>query len=200
MTSFDPRKYGAIVAKLLAAPRLAELGPGSPDRRRYDNLKQLNVESLLAPAKVRDADMAAACLAGVWLYFDFLDQSHEISQGIATPTGSFWHGIMHRREPDYDNAKYWFRRVGTHPVFEPLCSAAREIAARLNSTGEGPIPAAGFLATQTQWDAASFVDLCRQAAKDGSTCEPLCREIQHLEWQLLFDDCYRRAVTPGGTP
>ena len=54
-------------------------------------------------------DMAQACLAGLWLYHDFLDESHSISQEIATSTGSFWHGIMHRREPDPSNAKYWFR-------------------------------------------------------------------------------------------
>ena len=53
--------------------------------------------------------MAACCLAGVWLLHDYLDESHTISQRIDTPSGSFWHGIMHRREGDFSNAKYWFR-------------------------------------------------------------------------------------------
>jgi hypothetical protein len=204
MAAFESLRYGPIVADLLSVPRLAELGPGSPDRKRYDRLKQLTPENLVAPETVRDADMAAACLAGLWLYFDFLDESHQISQGIATPSGSYWHGIMHRREPDYDNAKYWFRRVGAHPVHEPLCRAARELAAEGNAAEGSAVagsaaggerdPAAGFLATQSSWDAARFVDLCRHAAKDGASCEPLCRQIQQREWQLLFDDCYRRAV------
>lgn len=194
MTPFDARKYGPIVAELLSVPRLAELGSGSPDRRRDDHLRQMTAESLIAPETVRDADMAAACLAGIWLYFDYLDESHEISQSIPTSSGSYWHGIMHRREPDYDNAKYWFRRVGSHPIFESLCTAAREIAAGVVAAGGQLDPAADFIATQTRWDAARFVDLCRHATQNGSSCEPLCRHIQQREWQLLFDDCYRRAV------
>jgi hypothetical protein len=51
-----------------------------------------------------------------------------------------------------------------------------------------------FLATQEHWDAIRFVDLCRQAAQSGSACEQFCRDVQHAEWQLLFDDCYRQAV------
>ncbi|HPF39004.1 MAG TPA: hypothetical protein P5081_17005 [Phycisphaerae bacterium] len=55
-------------------------------------------------------------VAAVWLYVDELDKSHAISQGIDTPTGAFLHGIMHRREGDYWNSHYWFRRVGRHPA------------------------------------------------------------------------------------
>ena len=73
--------------------------------------------------------MAACCIAGVWLLHDFLDESHTISQGIDTPSGSFWHAIMHRREGDFSNAKYWFRRVGQHPVFDALGQRAAELAA-----------------------------------------------------------------------
>ena len=58
----------------------------------------------------------AEVLAGLWLYVDDLDRSHTISQDIHTPTGSYWHAIMHRREGDFWNAKYWFRKVGNHPV------------------------------------------------------------------------------------
>ncbi len=58
--------------------------------------------------------------AGLWLYVDELDRSHTISQGIEDATGSFWHGIMHRREGDFSNSHYWFNRVGKHPVFTQI--------------------------------------------------------------------------------
>ena len=54
-----------------------------------------------------------AALSGLYLYFCAYDQSHSISQDISSVEGSFWHGIMHRQEPDPGNAGYWFRRVGT---------------------------------------------------------------------------------------
>ena len=52
--------------------------------------------------------------AGLWLYVDDLDRSHTLSQAIETPIGSLWHGIMHRREGDFWNSKYWFRRAGSN--------------------------------------------------------------------------------------
>ena len=58
--------------------------------------------------------------AGLWLYADQLNRSHDVSQTIETPTGSYWHAIMHRREGDYGNSHYWFRRVGKHPAMRAL--------------------------------------------------------------------------------
>ena len=56
--------------------------------------------------------VGASLRAGLLLWNDALDASHTLSQGIDNPTGAYWHGIMHRREGDLDNAGYWFRRVG----------------------------------------------------------------------------------------
>jgi len=153
-------------------------------------LGEISLAAAFAPAEIVDPEMAQACLAGLWLMYDFIDRSHEISQSLDTPTGSYWHGILHRREPDYDNAKYWFRHVGRHPVYETLAEAARELAAVAK-----PVAAAAFLAEQAAWDPFRFVDLCA-AAGGQSKSGQLCRLVQQRECQLLFDFCYRRAIGP----
>lgn len=58
--------------------------------------------------------------AGLWLYIDDLERSHALSQNLLSATGSYWHAIMHRREGDFSNAKYWYRKVGRHPVLDEL--------------------------------------------------------------------------------
>ncbi|MCP5109275.1 MAG: hypothetical protein GY953_00410 [bacterium] len=122
-------------------------------------------------------------MSGLWLYFSCLEESHRISQSIPDSTGSFWHGIMHRQEPDAGNSGYWFRRVGLHPVFEPLRREAETIAGRR--------PDVGFRIGD-RWDPFEFIDFCEQSRrKPGSSEEKLALEIQRAEWQLLFDYCAR---------
>jgi hypothetical protein len=108
--------YPPPIADLLALPHPISLGAGTPNREAGQRLLSLNVNALFLPRPVRDPKMARACLAGLWLRFDFLEESHRISQEIDSPTGSFWHAIMHRREGDFGNSKYWWRRVGKHPA------------------------------------------------------------------------------------
>ncbi len=115
----------------------------------------------------------AACQAGLYLAFNFFDESHAISQDLHTAEGSYWHALLHRREPDPDNAKYWFRKVGTHRVYETL----RAEAAKLD---------------WKEWDAAAFVDECESHRDDGSRREMLLREAQQAEWRALFDWCWAK--------
>jgi hypothetical protein len=184
-TRFDPNKYGPVVASLITG-RLMELGPGSPNQAVYAKLKSLEVADLFDEG-VHDMEMAKACLSGLWLYHDFLDESHSISQEIHSATGSYWHGIMHRREPDYSNSKYWFRRVGEHPIFSEL----HDQAAVLTDSFAGP---AARLSAQGRWDPFAFVDLCESANRRDDDLESLCRAIQLREWELLFDFSYRQAT------
>ncbi len=94
-----------------------------------------------------------------------LDRSHTISQEIKDAEGSFWHGIMHRREGDFWNAKYWMRSLRHHAV-------ARQLA-ELSSAYIDP---------------EHFIDACEKAIRSGKNQEEL-RLIQWQEWQLLFVHC-----------
>lgn len=182
-------EYPPVITSLLQPERLNPLGPGQPNTKVYAQLQALTVERAFAGQSVQDKDMAAACLAGLWLYHNYLDESHRISQDIDTPTGSYWHGLMHRREPDFGNAAYWFRRVGSHPVFEPLRTAAADIASATESDASSR-----FLVQQTRWEPLAFLALCEAAYQHKNPYDLLCRQIQQCEWQLLFDYCYQQAL------
>jgi hypothetical protein len=170
------------------------LGPGSPNESLRPRLAALKPESLFGDQKVVDERAACCCLSGLWLLHDFLEESHAISQEVETADGSYWHGIMHRREPDYGNAKYWFRRVGNHPVFAPLAVNARELV----FGGQEKLSAAArFLLEQELWDPYRFIDWCEALARrstPSSNEEMLARRVARAEWDLLFEHCFRRAT------
>jgi hypothetical protein len=170
MPPIDSPGQPPLIAELLQLLPLAPLGPGKPHQEARDRLEKL--DSIGVPQEQRER--FAACRAGLWLGFDFLDESHLISQDLDTVEGSFWHGILHRREPDASNAAYWFRRVGQHPVFESLAREARNLGLRLRSE---------------RWDPFEFIDLCEKSRDSASEQEQLLRQVQRREWGLLFEWC-----------
>jgi hypothetical protein len=186
---FDPTEYGESFEGLLKGEGMDDLGPGTPHPECFEELQCLNEKRAFAGTPVKDPHMAQACLAGIWLYHNYLTESHHVSQSLSTSEGSYWHGIMHRREPDYSNAKYWFRQVKNHPVFPRLHADVQELLSLLPHSAP-----ANTLLSQAQWDPFAFVDLCEKCFHSGSYDEALCLRIQRREWELLFDYCYTRAI------
>ncbi len=190
MPAFDASAYGPALADLIETPRIMPLGPGEENSSARAGMEALDLDQAFAPNAIRDRKMAEGCVSGLWLYHDFLVTSHTLSQQITTPTGSYWHGIMHRREPDYPNGKHWFGRVGDHAIYPAL----RDEAAAIASAADDLPDEAAFLATQTSWDPNAFIDLCEAANVGGVPAGDLCRSIQQREWEMLFDYCYREAI------
>lgn len=166
---FNPADYGVAFAAAMPPDRRRPLDEGRPNLDLRGVLEGLDLQTAFAGHSIADPKLAQSCLSGVWLLNDFLDESHTISQSIPTSEGSFWHGIMHRREGDFSNAKYWFRRVGDHPVYEQLAERFGE------------------------WDPFAFVDNCQSALRGGADAEE-CLDKQQAEWEFLFEWCYRGAT------
>lgn len=157
----------------LTAPGLAF---GNPRMEALATLDALTRDLTLLGGPIQDMDAALSCLSALWLRFDYFDKSHRISQELESQDGSYWHGIAHRREGDFANACYWFRRAGKHSV-------EAVISSRLKEKKWG-----------TEGTIFSPVEFTRMVERGVN--EILLLEIQELEWRVLFGDCLRRALGP----
>jgi hypothetical protein len=167
-------------------------------------LRGAGPEKLFEGCEVRDPRMAACVVAGLHLWNDDFHASHNLCQGIETDTGSYWHGLCHRREghrgeglaSNLGNAKYWFRRVGDHPTYDAVYRSALTV---LDNSGSGfrwATEAAGALRANRRWDPFALIDWFGQAdagtlsAQSAATLE----EIQWREIDILTDWCVEQAL------
>lgn len=145
----------------LSEPVLAVLFPGAPQRARL------------------------TLSAGLLQVHDFWDASHSAAQRAddigERDFSAFWHGIAHRREPDADNAAYWFRRVGRHPIFAPLALEVRPYFDQ-----EGLPSLSELIAPRSEWNPGAMIELCT-GARAGTSQERLARRLQRTEMWLLLE-------------
>jgi hypothetical protein len=172
---------------LLQTEELAELGP----ERRPSALAIPELDKRLSAA-TQDLRVTPALKelirALIYLWHDHLDESHHIAQEIETADGSLLHGIMHRREPDYSNAKYWFRRVGSHPCFLALAHRAGEL---LEKHAESDLRSR--LLPNKSWDSFAFVDAVEDASKgEFRSKRPLLEQLQKIEFECLLENIVNR--------
>ncbi len=168
------------IKALIATPEPPQLGPGpraevlAPAALNGQLDAFLNIAGLPSP----NADLVRAT---VLLWHDHFDAAHGLAQEIESADGSYVHGILHRREPDYGNAKYWFHRVGTHPSFV-------ELAARGTGLLQGDRELESKLIPHGQWDPFAFVDACeRVAGRPAANAQvQRLRDLQAVEFEILL--------------
>ena len=130
-------------------------------------------------------EMALAARAGLFLFNDDLDAAHAIVQNPETPINNFWHAILHRREGDFSNARYWWNRTKFHPAMDEIFDI---VIHRIPD-----FPFMDELRGSQNWDARAFNDFCETAAQTGEW-ETQLREVQRLEMKILLEWCASRAV------
>lgn len=136
-------------------------------------------DAAIAGAPIGHAPAFGLVRGGLLYLLDDLDGCHRFFQDVPSDLGSYWHGMMHRREGDFDNARYWFRRAGALPMFDELHHKAALFSADV--------------AKQMSWDPYLFTGQCEQcrfgAEDEGSE---LVR-LQRAEFDVLFDYTWRQA-------
>lgn len=185
-----------VVEKLEAGNPLPTLVPQKAwNSELTDALESTSLDALFDGESLKNTTFAEAIKSGLLLWNDALDESHTISQELENQTGSYWHGIMHRREPDYSNSKYWFGRVGTHPIFPELRKRALELFEATPNPSDALTDIGQTIASQESWDAYQLIDWCEAAEGDSdSDVTRFLQQIQAEEIKLLLAYSYQNAV------
>ena len=161
-------RYSEFVDRILLQPELLRrLCPSEPFS--WDLVLRVREEKELPPL-VRGA---------LFYALDALEDGHRLFQDAPGDLGSYWHGMMHRREADFDNARYWFRRAGRMAFFPAVHGAVKQ--------------ASGLFARQPTWDPYLFTGECEQA-KYGAETEAELAKVQQGEFEAVFDYTWRQCL------
>ena len=166
---------GAILACLPASmPGLVEPSPNAGLAGEMARLLKV-VDGLSVAGPMRK------CLrAGLWVLADDLDRAHTICQAVETPHGAAWHAVVHRREGDFWNSKYWWHRA-EGVAFAGLWPAVER------HVPQPPTELSGLF-RGGRYEPAAFAGLVERRGRDKQLADALVM-LQRLEWLTLFAEC-----------
>ncbi len=175
--------YPQIIEELINNSGPSPLGPGKPASQSN---KLTEAQKLFSTMSGKN--YARCCAAALLLRLDDLDGAHDLVNSVHSAEGSYWHGLMHRREPDIHNSNYWFKKVSVHPIFEAL-----RFEAIKHSHKYGLSKSILDSLNAPDWDPYFFNSLCEKSREKNNPLEKFCMDVQEEEWKLLFQYCYENA-------
>ncbi|MFM8402682.1 MAG: hypothetical protein ACKOAU_07570 [Pirellula sp.] len=152
---------------------LAELSDPMPlsFRNPNDPVCLSQSESLRQALKQSSTPSGGVLEALAYLRIGLMEPAHGNVQDATLGIEAYVHGVIHRMEGDYWNAKYWFARVQDAQLLT-------SIAKHIEELGSAP----GILAQE--WTGPeSFVNACQ--ARRSAPNDALV-DLAWLEWQALW--------------
>jgi hypothetical protein len=177
-------RYSDFVDRILLQPYLLDkLCPTEPlSWELVPRLREAKDEALAGETALT-AQGVALVRGALYYAIDALDPGHRIFQDEPSDLGSYWHGMMHRREGDFDNARYWFRRAGKLAFFNQLHREAGEHSE--------------IISRQVNWDPYLFAGECEQA-RFGAEPDKALPAVQQAEFDAVFAYTWRKARKTDG--
>ena len=174
MFSFVSRfEISEAIIELLQENNPAPLGKG-PRKTRAD---KAGIESCMGKWKSEgslETEKFQLIKAVILLWHDYLDECHAICQDIKSSSGSLIHAMMHRREGDFWNAKYWYDRAGRHPVYEHYEAYLR------TEYDSKSMPGDLRASLGERWNPGRITEEIEKVARN--TESPVYKELQKLQY------------------
>jgi hypothetical protein len=170
--------YSAFITDFLhqaQLPRLSAQDP-LPDKQLIQQVAAAE-EREIAPANGPQASCTRSLLL---LAAGGIDEAHRIVQEMSTTDATYIHGVIHRVDDDFDNARYWFRRARIHPAGAEMY---RRAAANSLAAARDPI-----------WNPVLVTDMVEMSRTAGVTEE--LRAILKIEFEVLLEFLWN-APEPG---
>ena len=169
------KKYSDLVDRLLEyGDLLLKLRPTEvADTAKLLRIRAADDATVCGGQAIVEPSMFALVRGGLLYAIDAIDESHVVVQGIDGDVSAYWHGMIHRREGDFDNARYWFRRAGALTFFGELHRRASQVAS--------------VFAAQSNWDPYLFTGLCEQDKFGDTEMRDQLVKLQRIEFDAIFD-------------
>ena len=175
------KTYSDLADRILRGEHfLTKLLPSEPSDYSLVQLLRAADDATLSGQRAIGQPAAFALVRGGLFYALYaIHDAHTIFQDAKGDLGAYWHGMMHRREGDFDNARYWFRRAGTLPFFSDLHRVASTHSA--------------LMARQSNWDPYAFTGECEHARFGETESLKELAELPRVEFETIFGYCWRQS-------
>ncbi len=162
-------EYSGFIQSILGEAKLPRFTPTDPPPRP-ELIRQIEAASDTQFGPV--SATSAACLRSLlFVAAGDLDRAHVLVQELTSSNASYIHGMIHRIEGDFGNARYWFHQARIHPT-------APEMYRRASANSL-------TIASHPVWDPDRVTDLAERARQTRPSEE--LRVILTVEFEVLVE-------------